>query len=267
MIVSNGNEVEPTDKGLTFMARGPKGLDMDKQLASIRAAREAKESGDREAAEFHRETAWKRLDEVLNRLDREDQAKYDEEKRRYEDSKDRPPVSILGDPSRAMMVRRRGANMQLDAGRSVDEIIEGLTRNRTPETKDPAADAPRGIRVNGQPTAIKILDQPIKRISLVPSRPTEPEPLATPDVAPQADDAPESALPPAQDWRAIIADRIVDDDYSFNALGHESGVSPAVIMRFVKGERDIRLATAEKLCAALDLVLVPRESLADEQPD
>ena len=31
--------------------------------------------------------------------------------------------------------------------------------------------------------------------------------------------------------------------------------------RFVKGERDIRLATAEKLCAALDLVLVPRELL------
>jgi hypothetical protein len=27
----------------------------------------------------------------------------------------------------------------------------------------------------------------------------------------------------------------------------------------VKGERDIKLATAEKLCKALDLVLVPRE--------
>jgi hypothetical protein len=42
-----------------------------------------------------------------------------------------------------------------------------------------------------------------------------------------------------------------------------AGVSPAAILRFVRGDRDIRLATAERLCAALDLVLVPREAVRD----
>ena len=35
----------------------------------------------------------------------------------------------------------------------------------------------------------------------------------------------------------------------------ESGVSHPVILRFLSGERDIRLATAEKLAAALGLTL------------
>ena len=35
----------------------------------------------------------------------------------------------------------------------------------------------------------------------------------------------------------------------------------SVIMRFVSGQRDVRLDTAEKICAELDLVLVPRECL------
>jgi hypothetical protein len=38
-------------------------------------------------------------------------------------------------------------------------------------------------------------------------------------------------------------------------------------MRFVKGERDIYLETAQKLCAALDLVLVPREMVGHQDPD
>jgi plasmid maintenance system antidote protein VapI len=37
-----------------------------------------------------------------------------------------------------------------------------------------------------------------------------------------------------------------------------SGVSAVVIQRFVNGERDIKLETAEKLCHAFDLGLVPR---------
>jgi hypothetical protein len=36
------------------------------------------------------------------------------------------------------------------------------------------------------------------------------------------------------------------------------GVRAVVNQRFVNGERDIKLETAEKLCHALDLVLVPR---------
>jgi transcriptional regulator with XRE-family HTH domain len=38
-------------------------------------------------------------------------------------------------------------------------------------------------------------------------------------------------------------------------IAAESGVSHPVILRFLSGERDIRLATAEKLAAALGLTL------------
>jgi transcriptional regulator with XRE-family HTH domain len=38
-------------------------------------------------------------------------------------------------------------------------------------------------------------------------------------------------------------------------VGVESGVSHPVILRFLSGERDIRLETAEKLAASLGLAL------------
>jgi ribosome-binding protein aMBF1 (putative translation factor) len=63
-------------------------------------------------------------------------------------------------------------------------------------------------------------------------------------------------------WREIIKNRIESKDYSFNALGNAIKVSPSVVTRFVKGQRDVRLDTAEKMCEELDLVLVPRECLA-----
>jgi hypothetical protein len=78
----------------------------------------------------------------------------------------------------------------------------------------------------------------------------------------QLEDFPEEDFPPLPPtWRDIISERILDYDHNFNTLGIETGISPAVIWRFVKRERDLRLVTAEKLCQALDLVLVPRESL------
>jgi transcriptional regulator with XRE-family HTH domain len=43
---------------------------------------------------------------------------------------------------------------------------------------------------------------------------------------------------------------------SVNQLAKESGVSHPVILRFVSGERDIRLATADKLAAALGVQVV-----------
>jgi ribosome-binding protein aMBF1 (putative translation factor) len=64
-----------------------------------------------------------------------------------------------------------------------------------------------------------------------------------------------------QSWREIIKTRIESKDYSFNELGNAIKVSPSVVMRFVKGQRDVRLDTAEKMCEELDLVLVPREWL------
>jgi DNA-binding Xre family transcriptional regulator len=39
------------------------------------------------------------------------------------------------------------------------------------------------------------------------------------------------------------------------ALGKKAAVDPAVIARFVSGERDLRLETVDKLCAALDCEL------------
>ena len=49
-------------------------------------------------------------------------------------------------------------------------------------------------------------------------------------------------------------------------LNEETGVNHGVILRFLKGERDIRMATAEKLAAAVGLtVKVPpaKETEAD----
>jgi DNA-binding phage protein len=43
------------------------------------------------------------------------------------------------------------------------------------------------------------------------------------------------------------------------ALGKLAGVSPGIISRWLNGERSPSLKTLERLTAALDLVLVPRE--------
>ena len=40
------------------------------------------------------------------------------------------------------------------------------------------------------------------------------------------------------------------------ALGRDAGVDPAVVQRFLSGERDVRLETADRLAAALGLRLV-----------
>lgn len=42
-----------------------------------------------------------------------------------------------------------------------------------------------------------------------------------------------------------------------NALARQSGVSYAVVHRFIGGERDVTLATASRLCKVLGLVLRP----------
>ncbi len=41
------------------------------------------------------------------------------------------------------------------------------------------------------------------------------------------------------------------------ALARDSGVNSAVVGRFLKGQRDVTLATAERLCRALGLELRP----------
>ena len=44
------------------------------------------------------------------------------------------------------------------------------------------------------------------------------------------------------------------------ALAKQSGVKSHIISRWIKGERGLTLATAEKLIAALDLILTEREA-------
>ena len=160
-----------------------------------KAARE-----EREVQQFHLQTDVLRLNEALEAVERD---------------RGRP----ISDHWRA------GAIRLLDAGRSVEAIIAGLTE------KDSAGDSEPALPLD-----------------------------ADSDLAVHESDI------PVQDWRAIIKDRIETEDYSFNALGNEAGVSPSVVMRFIKGERDIYVGTAEKLCAALDLVLVPREMIRQGDP-
>jgi transcriptional regulator with XRE-family HTH domain len=52
-----------------------------------------------------------------------------------------------------------------------------------------------------------------------------------------------------------IKDRMKALSLTAYAAGKMSGVSPTVIQRFLNGERGLTLATADKLCQALDLTL------------
>lgn len=53
-----------------------------------------------------------------------------------------------------------------------------------------------------------------------------------------------------------IRDVIESRPLSLAELGKLSGVDPTVIGRFLSGERDLRLATVDKIAAALGLRLV-----------
>jgi ribosome-binding protein aMBF1 (putative translation factor) len=55
-----------------------------------------------------------------------------------------------------------------------------------------------------------------------------------------------------------IAAAIHDKGVSAYALGKASGVSPAIISRFLGGTRSLSLKTAERLSQTLGLVLVPK---------
>jgi hypothetical protein len=73
---------------------------------------------------------------------------------------------------------------------------------------------------------------------------------------------PWASLSPDNGWRSLIAGRIKAMGWSYGRLGRESGVDSAVIMRYVKGERDMVSANIERVCEALGLLVVPREQLA-----
>jgi transcriptional regulator with XRE-family HTH domain len=62
----------------------------------------------------------------------------------------------------------------------------------------------------------------------------------------------------AESLEDVIKARIKTLGLSAYAVGKQSGINAVVIQRFLNGERGINLATADKLCQALDLVLVER---------
>jgi len=55
-----------------------------------------------------------------------------------------------------------------------------------------------------------------------------------------------------------LRDAIRGSGLTHYAIGKAAGVAPAQLDRFVSGERGLSLATAAKVAAALELVLVPR---------
>lgn len=52
-----------------------------------------------------------------------------------------------------------------------------------------------------------------------------------------------------------LKDAIRGSDKSIYQIAHDAGVSQIVVSRFLSGERDIRMATADKLAEALGLKL------------
>ena len=54
-----------------------------------------------------------------------------------------------------------------------------------------------------------------------------------------------------------IRERIAEGDYTAAAVGEAAGVSAPVVSRFLAGDRDIRLGTADQIAGALGLALAP----------
>lgn len=72
----------------------------------------------------------------------------------------------------------------------------------------------------------------------------------------------EAEFPPAASNRALgplsqtLKEAVRDSKKTIYQIAQEAGVSQIVISRFLSGERDIRVATADKLADALGLRLV-----------
>lgn len=60
-----------------------------------------------------------------------------------------------------------------------------------------------------------------------------------------------------QSFAGLIRATAKRDGRTVYAIARDSGVNSAVVGRFIKGERDVTLTTAEKLCRTLGLELRP----------
>jgi hypothetical protein len=205
--------------------------DRPKQMARLRAEREVDEADQGgPLAEMVRDAEADSQDN-LARMRAE---KAEREAKEYGERKAREDAQLVEMLMRPTVVR--------PPARPWDEETTSPTGGPTPE-------------VGGDPGALAV------------AAPTgRPEPVA-PTKEPPGGESPDGDLALdlevilAQDWREIIVRRIAAYGYSYNELGRETGLSPSAIMYLAKGQRSVNLHTAQKLCAALDLVLVPREMI------
>jgi transcriptional regulator with XRE-family HTH domain len=58
-----------------------------------------------------------------------------------------------------------------------------------------------------------------------------------------------------REWADVIRQAVVDSGLSLNQLGRASAIDSGRLSRFMRGERDLTLASAAKLCEALGLRL------------
>jgi hypothetical protein len=71
--------------------------------------------------------------------------------------------------------------------------------------------------------------------------------------------APRVVEPVPESIAETLKDAIRQDSRSVYQIAKESGISQIVITRFLSGERDIRMATADKLARVLNLQLTGAE--------
>jgi hypothetical protein len=62
--------------------------------------------------------------------------------------------------------------------------------------------------------------------------------------------------PDGRTLRSQIREAIASRGWTAYAAGRRAGVDPGVVKRYLKGERDVRTETADRLAAALSLRLV-----------
>ena len=57
---------------------------------------------------------------------------------------------------------------------------------------------------------------------------------------------------------AALKAAIKADDRTLYKIAQEAGINLSMLLRFVEGDRDLQLSTAEKVCEVLGLELVKR---------
>jgi ribosome-binding protein aMBF1 (putative translation factor) len=152
---------------------------------------------------------------------------------------------------------------RFDSGDDPDEIIDWLKQNKNPSHQVKCSESkPRykfgASKADTRMATVHVVKPPEADKRTITAVTAEESESSTDDVEqePGAD---------TSDWGAIIRERIAAQGWSAYALGIQSGVDPSILLRFMAGQRDIRLETARKICTALELGLMPID--ANERAD